>query len=178
MSCRIYNKTLEIKKSNKEWFEDIWKQNGWNGTTTVWRTEFQIRGKVIKELRICTIEELEKKLDQVWNYLTAQWLTIRVKSKDSNMSRWKVDKRWKKVEKANIEYEVSPATREKIIKGSLDSLCAQCGGMLLSIAGISDSNNLGEAFLKVVDYCNEKNKRNNTTIKQEIEKRKHRYLNS
>ncbi len=178
LSCRIYNKTLEIKKSNKAWFEDIWKQNGWNGITTVWRTEFQIRGKVIKELRICTVEELEKKLDQVWNYLTAQWLTIRVKSKDSNMSRWKVDKRWKKVEKANIEYEVSPVTREKIIKGSLDSLCAQCGGTLLSIAGLSDSNNLGEAFLKVVDYYNEKNKRNNTTIKQEIEKRKHRYLNS
>ena len=67
---------------------------------------------------------------------------------------------------------------KKIIKGSIDSLCAQCGGTLLSIAGLSDSNNLGEAFLKVVDYYNEKNKRNNTTIKQEIEKRKHRYLNS
>ncbi|GAC1355978.1 MAG: hypothetical protein NVSMB38_36980 [Ktedonobacteraceae bacterium] len=30
MSCTIYDKTREIKKSGKVWMEDVWRANGWD----------------------------------------------------------------------------------------------------------------------------------------------------
>ena len=66
MLARIYNKTIEIPKSGKIWFKDIWKENGWNGEKTVWRIEFQLKRGVLKELQIDLVEDLFEKEDELW----------------------------------------------------------------------------------------------------------------
>ena len=48
LSCAVYNKTLEIKqKSSKTWFYDLWRKNGWDGITDVWRIEFRFKREKI-----------------------------------------------------------------------------------------------------------------------------------
>jgi len=39
ISCSIYDKAREVKRSGKLWFEDLWSGNGWDGAGAVWRVE-------------------------------------------------------------------------------------------------------------------------------------------
>ena len=42
ISARLYDKTLEIRESGKDFLIPIWQMNGWSGEGTVYRLEFQI----------------------------------------------------------------------------------------------------------------------------------------
>jgi hypothetical protein len=46
ISCRLYNKTVELKKSKKTYLEPIWLKAGWDDTSEVWRLEYQYRRQV------------------------------------------------------------------------------------------------------------------------------------
>ncbi|MFP3354916.1 hypothetical protein R0K04_26565, partial [Pseudoalteromonas sp. SIMBA_153] len=48
-SARLYDKTEEIKNSKKDFFNDVWRESGWDGETTIWRLEFQPRQAPVKE---------------------------------------------------------------------------------------------------------------------------------
>lgn len=176
LSCRIYNKTLEIKNSNKLWFENIWKELCWKGTSNVWRIEFQIRKKVLKELDIKTIEDIDDRLVNIWSYLTQKWLIMKQNGKDSNKSRWKVTNKWKAIQKADFDYVGNASVRNRLIKGERDKLIAQCGGILLSITALANSNNISSSFLEVMELLKDKAEKNDTTIIEEIEKRKYRFF--
>src|SRR2546430_8866201 len=51
MSCCIYDKTRELKKSGKIWFEDVWALGGWEDGQTVWRVEFRFKREALHELK-------------------------------------------------------------------------------------------------------------------------------
>ena len=40
VSARLYDKTLEIQKSGKDYMRPLWAMEGWNGQQDVWRMEF------------------------------------------------------------------------------------------------------------------------------------------
>src|SRR4029079_7596713 len=52
ISFRLYNKTLEVLKSNKTFLYKLWKRAGWDGEQKVWRAEFQFRREVIWQLGV------------------------------------------------------------------------------------------------------------------------------
>ncbi|WP_121664782.1 replication initiation factor [Metabacillus litoralis] len=141
MLARIYNKSLEIKKSQKNWFYDLWKEKQWN-SSDVWRVEFQIRRKCLKEFNINSIEEFSKKENNIWSYLTSQWLTMKVPNKDKNQSRWSLDPRWNIIQKADLNQIYSPAIRQKIKVGNTDQLLDQIAGLLISVGTLNDHDNL------------------------------------
>jgi len=62
LSCRLYNKSLELKKTNKEYLLDVWRKSGWGGRSSVWRLEFQFRRTVLKQLGVNTVDELSANL--------------------------------------------------------------------------------------------------------------------
>jgi len=42
--ARLYDKTLEVeKKSHKFYLHELWKAAGWDGTSQVWRMEFEAK---------------------------------------------------------------------------------------------------------------------------------------
>jgi hypothetical protein len=43
LSAQIYNKTAEMKKHKKEFFEPIHRVNGWDGESDIWRIEFRFK---------------------------------------------------------------------------------------------------------------------------------------
>ena len=78
MSARLYDKTLEIKKSKKFYLPDIWKSEGWDEQQTVWRLEFQFRREVLKQLNILSVPDLLSNLKNLWEYATHDWIRLTI----------------------------------------------------------------------------------------------------
>ncbi|MED4782697.1 replication initiation factor [Brevibacillus choshinensis] len=173
--ARIYNKTMEIQKSGKDWFKQIWREHGWNEDKDVWRVEFQLRREVLKEFSIHTIEELLEKENNLWAYLTHEWLTIRQQSSD-NVSRWKIKRKWTAIQKADMKYEASPLIREKVKQGSLEQLLNQGRGILLSVAAIGNHNSIEDTTKLFQSWTEIGLNKKNTSFHEEKERRRKKYL--
>jgi hypothetical protein len=173
--ARIYNKSLEIKKSGKLWFHDIWREHGWSESRDVWRVEFQIRRAALKEFFIHSVNQLFEKEEQLWAYLTEEWLTVNQPSKD-NVSRWKPKKKWKLVQTAGMNYKPSPLIREVVKKANLKQLLDQAAGIMLSVAALSNHDSF-EATAKNIQSWAEMNlSKKNTSFLAEKQRRREKYL--
>ncbi len=89
LSGRLYNKAMEIEKSGKSFFYDLWKEGGWLGELPVMRLEFQFRRQVLKEMGVNSTKCLDEKLNGLWQYCCQKWLRLTLPSQtDTARSRW------------------------------------------------------------------------------------------
>lgn len=89
LSCRLYNKSLEIEKSGKDYFLPLWKEGGWDGDSTVWRLEYQFKRSILNELGICTVQDLQDKQASLWSLANDGWLRLTLPQEaDETRSRW------------------------------------------------------------------------------------------
>jgi len=74
---RLYNKGIEVHLNGgaKLWFLELWKRES---TENIWRTEFQLRRKAIKEFGINSIDDLKEKKAGLWHDLTSKWFSLRL----------------------------------------------------------------------------------------------------
>jgi hypothetical protein len=118
LSCSIYDKTRELKRSGKTWFEDLWHYNGWEQGETVWRVEFRFKRDALHELQQAGIfhgienaYDLPGRLAVLWAYAAGQvsggvdglpdgWLRCTVPNTDRNRSRWPTHPVWTLVQGA------------------------------------------------------------------------------
>lgn len=119
LSCCIYNKSLELKKSFKLWFQDIWRRHSWDGTSEVWRIEYRWKREALHELKLDKafhgIEEVydlePSMLSLLWTYAAGHiqrgtdglpdgWLRFAQPSDDTNIARWPVHPAWAVVQSA------------------------------------------------------------------------------
>lgn len=173
--CRIYDKTKEIKKSGKEWFKEIWKKNNWNEQKPVWRVEFQLRRKVLKEFLLESVEDTFLELDGLWKYLTTSWLSIRKPIKEVQVSRWQLKTKWLAIQTA-LEYVVPALIRKKIKKGNIEKLKAQAGGLLISIGAAESIDDIKSTVQSLQDYLIKKLKSNNKRFEIEVQNRQKQYM--
>ena len=76
IQLRMYNKGLEVKKEGtKLWFLDLWKRES---TEDIWRMEYQLRRRALKEFGINSLDDLKEKQAGVWCYLTFKWFSLRL----------------------------------------------------------------------------------------------------
>lgn len=174
--ARIYNKTLEIKKSGKTWFKDIWIENGWIENKDVWRVEFQLRRAVLKELGIFNIDNFLNKQNELWSYLTENWLSLRTIN-NQNVSRSKVKRKWRIVQKADFDYQPNPLIRNKIKLGNLQCLLDQAAGLMMSVASLSDHNSIEETSNLLKSWFEIKMSSKNVTFDEEKMRRQNQFLN-
>ncbi len=127
-SCCIYDKTKEITRSRKEWMEEVWNRNGWDGVSRVVRVEFRYKREALHELGV---EEAYDFLDQIpglWAYSSLQWLRHTVPTDDTNRGRWLESPFWQAVQSADFFGEGVPAIRERKHKGDLKLICQMLAG--------------------------------------------------
>lgn len=87
---RIYNKTDEIEeKSHKTWLYDLWKTD-----QNVWRIEWQVRKQFLKFMSIEAFSDLADLQGDMLRMLVKDHTTLRIKSDDSNRSRWGMHLLW------------------------------------------------------------------------------------
>ena len=87
---RIYNKVDEIQeKSAKTWFFDLWGCD-----ENVWRIEWQVRKEWLRTFGIRTFADLEERQGDLLRVLINEHTTLRIKTEDSNRSRWPLHPLW------------------------------------------------------------------------------------
>jgi len=104
IAARLYNKTLEIQKSHKDYLKGLWLESGWDGSASVWRLEMQLKREVLGQLGLRTVDEVLNNLGGIWAYSTTEWLRLSIPSpSDSTRSRWPVHPLWDLL--ASVDWE-------------------------------------------------------------------------
>lgn len=146
--ARIYNKSLEIKSSGKDYLKEVWLKNEWNGQSDVWRVEFQFRRDFLQQAGIAFIDSFLKNRQNLWHYATTEWLNLTIPNqKDSNASRWPVHPAW--LEISNACTCDTPQLIKRVTKERLPSnqyLFVSGLGALTSFMARESITDLGEAF--------------------------------
>mgnify|MGYP000432233338 CR=1 FL=1 len=114
---RIYNKSLEIKKSRKDYLKPLWEINGWDEVTNVWRIEFQFRREFLANVNLLHPNDITDLSPSLWKYATTQWLQLVQPTSDKNESRWPKHPAWLEISAActNTECQaVRKVTKKRI----------------------------------------------------------------
>lgn len=88
---RVYNKSDEIKEaSGKYWLYPLWQGQSEN----VWRIEWQVRKETLKRFGLHSFQDLFDGHGDVLRYLVNEHTSLRIKTDDTNRSRWPVHPLW------------------------------------------------------------------------------------
>jgi len=116
LGLRIYNKCDEIQESSaKTWFYDLWKQDH-----DVWRIEWQTRKEWLRLVGIKTFEDLRERQGDLLRLLVNDHTTLRIKSEDSNRSRWPLHPLWQDLQGRVAQMEGLGVARELDMPRLLD----------------------------------------------------------
>jgi hypothetical protein len=95
LMARLYDKTLEIKKSGKTYLLPLWLAQGWDGVAPVYRLEFQLRTDALRELSASKYPAVLGNLGGLWRYCMEKWLRLTVPNPgDDTRSRWGTHPLW------------------------------------------------------------------------------------
>jgi hypothetical protein len=112
ISVRLYDKTLEIRGSGKDHAKRQWQQRGWNGDSEVWRVEAQARRNALHQFGIRSVDELIRRIGELWRYVIEQWCRLSVPNpQDQTPSRWLTHPFWITVAGAPDFHTVAPIGR-------------------------------------------------------------------
>lgn len=95
MAARLYDKTLEIQTSGKEYLKELWLKAGWDGVRPVWRLEFEFKRELLTQKGLSGLHQTLRHLGGLWAYAADEWLRLTLPSdQDSTRSRWPVHPLW------------------------------------------------------------------------------------
>jgi hypothetical protein len=158
LSARLYDKTLELQKSHKDYLKPLWTAAGWQEGQTVWRLEFQYRRDVLKELGIRKIPDLLNNLAGLWRYAIEQWLRLTLpSSSDATQTRWPLHPLWLALAGANWHETVTPAlTRARKTRlPSDESLFINGLGFITSFMAREGITDMGEGFGEFLHHAHQ-----------------------
>lgn len=114
---RVYDKIAEIEQqSHKTWLLPLWG----GVCQEVWRIEWQARKAILRQFGIRTLESLFERQGDVLRYLASEHTTLRVKSGDSNRSRWPLHPLWQDLQQRIGEMDSLGAQRTDTLQAALD----------------------------------------------------------
>lgn len=95
LAGRLYNKSLEIETSGKEYLKELWLKAGWDGITPVWRLEFEFKRELLTQKGLSGFYQTMEHLGGLWAYATDEWLRLTMPNEqDSTRSRWPAHPLW------------------------------------------------------------------------------------
>jgi hypothetical protein len=153
--CRLYNKSVEIRISGKEYLQALWAEQGWDATVPVWRLEFQFRGEVLKQLGLGSFSRTASNLGALWAYAMGYFRLTVPNASDKNRSRWPTRRLWKALEAVDWQSNGGPLYRSfsPVRAPSREFISRQGFGAITSLMareGIGDFYDAGEEFLDMV----------------------------
>lgn len=95
IAARLYDKTLEIQTSGKDYLKELWLQAGWDGVRPVWRLEFEFKRELLTQKDLSGLHQTLRHLGGLWAYATDEWLRLTLPNEeDATRSRWPVHPLW------------------------------------------------------------------------------------
>lgn len=137
VSCAIYEKSREIRRSGKEWFEDIWRVNGWSDIEDgkIWRVELRLKREALHELELAgsfhsveDVSDLPALLPLLWAYGVGSpdrneqedvpdgWLRCVIPGTGKSRSRWPTHPAWEVVQRAFLVDVALPENVGKVVR--------------------------------------------------------------
>ncbi|GKS68610.1 hypothetical protein W03_06140 [Nitrosomonas sp. PY1] len=115
ISCRLYNKLLEIHTSGRTDLVPLWKENGWQEDEPVWRVEFQLMRDVLAEHGLISLDTVLANLNGLWSYASTEWLRLTLPNPDDQTrSRWPIHPLWGYI--SSIDWETDSNTLSRLFK--------------------------------------------------------------
>ncbi len=148
--ARRYDKLNALAVHGKEFMRDVWLQNGWDGESPVWRTEFRLSGDFLRAIEIDgAVLDLRDfgmcllAIPRLWQYLTHEWLVHHTGS-PYNVSHDAIRKRpaselWTIIQGAHNAGEAGIVRAKQEPKPILEQLQAQVKGVTTSLLAKMDS---------------------------------------
>lgn len=151
---RMYDKTAEVMKTGKRYYEAVWSSSGWSGyEQRITRIEFELkrafwRGwQMLGNKPVETIWDMLEALNGVWQYLTVQHTRMVVyDASETNVSRLPSHALWSLISSVVFQPDASTLPGERYTRHAADvsRLDAQIAGLLRSRAALTpDSDSFG-----------------------------------
>ena len=104
IACRLYDKTLELETSGKDYLKELWASSGWQEGQKVWRLEFEFKREFLTQKGLATLREVLNNRAGIWGYATDDWLRLTLPDEnDKTRSRWPVHPIWQYL--ASVDWE-------------------------------------------------------------------------
>jgi hypothetical protein len=114
---RVYNKSDEVEEASAKY----WLHLFWQGETeNIWRVEWQVRKEILKRFGLRTFQDLFDGYGDVLRYLVSEQTSLRVKTEDSNRSRWPLHPLWTLLSEQIDQLPAQGVYREVDPKAMLD----------------------------------------------------------
>lgn len=112
ISCRLYNKLLEIHTSGRTDLVPLWREVGWQENDPVWRIEFQLMRDVLNEHGLISLDSVLSNLNGLWSYAVTEWLRLTLPNPDDQTrSRWPIHPLWGYISSIDWESDGGPLAR-------------------------------------------------------------------
>jgi excisionase family DNA binding protein len=157
ISAQIYNKSAEIKKHRKEWFEVLWTPHGYDPSLAVWRVEFRFRRKFLAAYDLNDAFSVLCDLGKLWAYATQDWLRmVETDGHDSNISRRPTHPVWEVIQEAYpvaapVEAQDDYQTRKTYLLQEKPLQMLEQAALLSVEASVQDDMKLTEEELMLVE---------------------------
>jgi hypothetical protein len=133
-ACCVYDKTAEMAVSRKDWMQEVWTINRWDGGSRVTRVELRYKRECLREMGVEEAYAFLDQLPSLWAYSTKQWLRHTIPNGDPNRARWPISPLWELVQHARFFCGGTPAVRERRRAEDLTLLCQMIAGCSTSAA--------------------------------------------
>lgn len=112
ISCRLYNKLIEIHTSGRTDLVPLWKEAGWIEDEPVWRVEFQLMRDVLAEHGLISLDAVSANLNGLWSYASTEWLRLTLPNPDDQTrSRWPIHPLWGYISSIDWETNLNTLSR-------------------------------------------------------------------
>lgn len=112
ISCRLYNKLLEIITSGRVDLIPLWEATGRLPNEPVWRVEFQFMREVLAQHGIIDLDSVLANLNGLWSYASTEWLRLTIPNlDDQTRSRWPLHPLWGYLSSVDWETDGGPLSR-------------------------------------------------------------------
>ena len=148
--ANIYNKTLEIRSSGKEWFRDVWAHRfGAEVSGDVWRVEYQYGREFLHKYHIETVDDLRAHQAALWRYGLAwfSWRECNPADLD-HPQRWAVLPVWDVLLGELPESEPLPVV--KVVRPKLARLSHAAYGYMTSIMAMTGEDDEAAALERLI----------------------------
>jgi hypothetical protein len=149
ISARLYDKTIEIGISKKDFFKPLWSQQGFQEDQDVLRFELQLRRPFLKQFGIDSLPDLQGKMNDIWQFATCEWLRLGVDNADENRSRWPTAPVWMDIQQVKFGDGSFTGAKREVSKSRIpnkETVLVNGLGYLITYAVICGFDNLAEAL--------------------------------
>ncbi len=176
LMVRVYDKTIEIGRRGLAWLPELWGDR--ESERAVWRIEAQFKRAVLVEFDppLCTVDEVLARIQALWTYATADWLTYRQPTSDARERRWPVDPVWREVQAVELAPVSVGLVRRRLVEAAELRLIQGGLGYLTSWAALGGHTELDGALEAIRPVLARYLESKSSTFRDEVKRKQQRRL--